>query len=141
REEEIVGRHLSVMYRPEAESEAFEHLRQAEETGRYEGEGVRVRKDGSRFLSQVVITSIKDESGRVWGFAKLTRDLSERRRLEAELAASEARFRGIAEQSPVLIWRTDSKGRYDYFNRTWCEFRGHSQAHEIGDGAGRLGAI
>jgi PAS domain S-box-containing protein len=141
REQEILGQHLSVMYPPESEAEAYEHLRQAEETGRYEGEGVRVRKDGSRFLSQVVITSIRDESGRIWGFAKVTRDLSERRRLEAELAASEARFRGIAEQSPALIWRTDAGGRYDYFNRTWCEFRGHSLEHEIGDGAGWLEAI
>src|SRR4051794_28330891 len=64
------------------------------------------------------------------------RDLTGRKLAEDEMAASEARFRSIAEQTPVLIWRSDAEGRYDYFNRPWYDFRGRGPEHEMGDGPG-----
>jgi PAS domain S-box-containing protein len=82
--EEIIGQHFSKFYPPDVVAAGWpEHeLQVAAAEGRYEEEGWRVRKDGSRFWANVVITALRDEGGRLRGFAKLTRDLSERRRSE-----------------------------------------------------------
>jgi len=79
--EEIIGKHFSVFYtRRDLEAgKPGDALRVATETGRFEDEGWRVRKDGSRFLANVVITRIRDENGSVIGFGKITRDITERR--------------------------------------------------------------
>jgi PAS domain S-box-containing protein len=83
--EEAIGRHFSVFYPPEdiAAGKPQENLRRAVEEGRVEDEGWRVRRDGSRFWADVVITALFDEEGRLHGFAKVTRDMTERRRAEA----------------------------------------------------------
>jgi PAS domain S-box-containing protein len=86
RASEILGRHLSVFY-PEEEVVAGKcerELEVAEREGRFEDEGWRVRKDGSRFWANVIISAMRDPSGQLIGFAKVTRDLTERRRLEEE---------------------------------------------------------
>ena len=83
---EIIGRHFSVFY-PEAEVRAgkCEHeLRIAARDGRFEDEGWRLRNDGSRFWANVVITALRDPGGALIGFAKITRDLTERRQLEED---------------------------------------------------------
>lgn len=82
--EEIIGQHFSKFY-PQADLESGKpawELREAERTGRYEDEGWRVRKDGSRFWANVVITAIRDEEGTLLGFGKVTRDITERRQAE-----------------------------------------------------------
>ena len=92
---EIVGRHFSVFYpAPEvlAGKPAVE-LAGATRDGRFEDEGWRVRRDGSRFWANVILTALRDESGELIGFAKITRDLSERRNAEEQsrrLAAESA---------------------------------------------------
>ncbi|MDH6169172.1 PAS domain S-box-containing protein [Variovorax boronicumulans] len=80
---EIIGKHFSVFYPPEVAATGFPdtELRVAREVGRFEDEGWRVRKDGSRFWASVIITALFDETGRHRGFAKVTRDLTERRRI------------------------------------------------------------
>jgi len=85
--EEIIGRHFSNFYLPEAvRAGTPKHdLAVAREEGRFEAEGWRVRKDGTAFWAQVTFTAIRDTRGRPRGFAKLTRDLTERREVEAEL--------------------------------------------------------
>ena len=82
--EEIVGRHFSCFYPPEAVAAgAPEHaLAMAAEKGRFEEENWRLRKDGSRFWADVVITAVRDEEGKLFGFAKVTRDLTERKRTD-----------------------------------------------------------
>ncbi len=84
RPDEIMGRHFSVFYLPEAVNRGWpeEELRQARRLGRFEDEGWRVRKDGSRFWANVVITALFGQDGELTGFAKVTRDMTERRRLE-----------------------------------------------------------
>jgi PAS domain S-box-containing protein len=85
--EEIIGRHFSVFYSAEDRARnhpAFE-LDGAVRDGRYEEEGWRIRKDGTRFWAQVTITAIRDEQGKLAGFAKVTRDLTERKRSQDEL--------------------------------------------------------
>ena len=87
---EIIGTHFRVFYPPEQQAAAHpEHeLELALRDGRYEEEGWRVRKDGSRFWASVLITAVFDESGTHIGFAKVTRDTTERRRAEQERGAS-----------------------------------------------------
>jgi PAS domain S-box-containing protein len=84
--EEILGKHFSVFYPPEdvARGETEHELRVAAAEGRFEDEGWRVRKDGSRFWANVILTALYDAGGGLRGFAKVTRDLTERRRAEEQ---------------------------------------------------------
>lgn len=103
--EEIIGKHFSIFYPQEKIREHFPdfELREAARVGRFEDEGWRIRKDGSRFWANVVITALHDQSGRLAGFAKVTRDLTERRAAEAQTieaarkAAAEEVARRLAE--------------------------------------------
>jgi len=85
RSEEIIGQHFSVFYPPDAIARGWpEHeLKVASKEGRFEDEGWRVRKDGSTFWANVVITALYDREQRLRGFAKVTRDMTERKRMEA----------------------------------------------------------
>lgn len=85
--EEIIGRHFSQFYAEEDRQDGLPQraLETARRTGKYEAEGWRVRKDGTRFWANVVIDAIHDGAGRLIGFAKITRDLTERRAAEEQL--------------------------------------------------------
>jgi PAS domain S-box-containing protein len=85
--DEIIGKDFSCFYLPEAVAKGHPdaELRTAATEGRYVEEGWRIRKDGSRFFAEVVITAIRSKSGELAGFAKVTRDNTERRRLDQQL--------------------------------------------------------
>lgn len=89
RAEEIIGKHFSCFFPPEDQKRRRPEmeLRAATTEGRFENEGWRVRKGGTRFWANVVITVIRDREGKVIGFSKVTRDLTERKRAERSLAA------------------------------------------------------
>lgn len=99
--EEILGRHFSLFYRAEDISEGKPQLELevALAQGRYEDEGWRVRKDGSRFWANVVLTPVRDESGTLVGFAKITRDMTDRRRAREELRLTQKRNRALQGES------------------------------------------
>ena len=104
---EIIGRHFSTFYPREAAESGFPQyeLEEATRVGRFEDEGWRVRKDGSQFWANVVITALRDDDGRLVGFAKVTRDLTERRAAEEQnrkLAAEEAAHAEAARRSEEL---------------------------------------
>ena len=87
--EEIIGKHFSVFYTPRdlATDKPTHELQVAAEVGRFEDEGWRVRKDGSRFWADVVITRITGPDGNLVGFGKITRDLTTRRQAELRSAS------------------------------------------------------
>jgi len=88
--DDIIGEHFSRFYTPEDFDAGVPHraLETARKTGRYEAEGWRVRKDGTRFWASVVIDAIRDEQGELIGFAKITRDMSEKRETQQRLEES-----------------------------------------------------
>lgn len=93
--DEIIGQHFSLFYRPEdrANGEPERALQTAIDKGSFEKEGWRLRKNGEAFWAHVVMDPIRDDAGEIIGFAKITRDLTDRRKVEAELdAAREALF-------------------------------------------------
>jgi PAS domain S-box-containing protein len=84
--EEIVGQHFSIFYPPDLHRRAAQmELNTAAAEGHFESEGWRIRKDGSPFWANVLITAVRDPGGKLIGFSKITRDLSDRRRVEEEL--------------------------------------------------------
>jgi len=100
--DEIVGQHFSVFYPPEAIAVGHpkHELESATKEGRYEEEGWRIRKDGTAFWANVVITAVRDETGELIGFAKVTRDLTERRNAELR-AIADARRLAQAESANI----------------------------------------
>jgi len=89
-EEEILGRHLSLFYLPEAAADGLpaRDLERAASAGRHAAEIWQLRKDGSKFMAEVIITAIRDDSGTLLGFSTVTRDITERRRTEEQLQAT-----------------------------------------------------
>ena len=92
--QEILGQHFSRFYTPEDRAaEVPSHaLRIAKETGRFHAEGWRIRKDGTRFWALVVIDAIRNPAGELVGFAKITRDITDKFDAHQELAQSESRY-------------------------------------------------
>ena len=116
RADEIIGQHFSRFY-PPAEVLAGKpghELEVAGREGRFEDEGWRLRKDGTRFWANVIITALHDPSGRLTGFGKVTRDLTERHRLEEErlrLARGEGAQRGAAASAVIVPSETETRRR------------------------------
>ncbi|MDP8950599.1 MAG: PAS domain S-box protein, partial [Actinomycetota bacterium] len=102
--QEILGRHFSVFYTEDDVERGHpgEELRAAQEEGRYEEEGLRVRKDGSTFWASVLISALRDEEGNLRGFSKVVRDITERKRAEAELRRSLDSLLAVYEAGQVL---------------------------------------
>jgi len=114
--EEIVGQHFSRFYTPEDSDAGVPKraIETARETGRYEAEGWRVRKDGSRFWASVVLDAIRDEDGKLIGFAKITRDMSEKR--EAQLRLEESREQLFRSQKMEALGQLTGGLAHDFNN-------------------------
>src|SRR5262249_28404462 len=95
---DIIGKHFSVFYPPDAIRRGWPayELDKAAAEGRFEDEGWRVRKDGSRFWANVVITALRDSTGGLVGFTKVTRDLTDRKRAHEALERSERKLRDLS---------------------------------------------
>ena len=126
--DEIIGRHFSVFY-PEKEianRKPDHELEVAARVGRFEDEGWRIRKDGSRFWANVVITRISDERGKLLGFGKITRDLTERR-------AAEQRYRLLVDSvQDYSIFSLDASGYVTSWNSGAQRIKGYTAEDIIG---------
>ncbi|MBX4868288.1 PAS domain S-box protein [Rhizobium bangladeshense] len=116
RPEEIIGRHFSTFYTPEDRAAGLPEkaLRVARAEGRFEREGWRVRKDGSRFWASVVVDVIRDEEGEVLGFAKITRDITEK--METQRALEQAREELFQSQKMEAIGQLTGGIAHDFNN-------------------------
>jgi PAS domain S-box-containing protein len=132
---EIIGQHFSRFYPPEALSRDLpgHELRVASAEGRFEDEGWRLRKDGSRFWANVIITALYDESKKLVGFAKITRDLTQRRAHEEDLRLSEERFRLLVEGvTDYAIFMLDVDGTVATWNGGASRIKGYRGDEIIG---------
>lgn len=142
RADEIIGCHFSRFYPPEdiAARKPEWELEQALRHGSVEDEGWRIRRDGSRFWANVVITTLRDTHGGHVGFAKVTRDLTAKHQAEEEarllaqqlLRESDGRFARFTDRLPGLAWIKDLDGRYTYFNDAAARAFGRPPAEIIG---------
>ncbi len=132
---EIIGKHFSIFYPPEALARNWpaHELEEALKHGRFEDEGWRVKKDGSRFWANVVITTLRDREGVHIGFSKITRDLTERRNSEEHLRQSEERFRllleGVQDYAVMLL---DPEGRVKSWNTGAQAILGYEASEIVG---------
>ncbi len=134
RAEEIIGQHFARFYPAEdvERGKPWYELKAAVQQERYAEEGWRVRKDGSRFWANVVITALRDETGQLRGFGKVTRDMTERKQIEQTLQASEEKFRSLAETANDAIVSADSQGNIAYFNRAAERIFGYFSKEIVG---------
>jgi PAS domain S-box-containing protein len=133
--EEIIGKHFSQFYTPDAiaRNQPQAALKATAEAGRFEDEGWRVRKDGSRFWANVVITALKDAEGRLTGFGKVTRDMTEQRRTAEALRQSEETLRLLVEGvRDYAIFMLDPDGNIISWNAGASYIKGYRRDEIIG---------
>jgi PAS domain S-box-containing protein len=133
---EIIGQHFSKFYTEEDRKAGMPQkvLDTARREGKFQGEGWRVRKDGSRFWATVVVDRINDDRGKLIGFAKITRDMTEQRHAQEALLEAERRFRllvqGVTDYS---IFMLDPEGRVTNWNAGAQRIKGYSPDEIIGE--------
>jgi PAS domain S-box-containing protein len=133
--DEIIGRHFASFYPPEdiASGKPAWELEVAAREGRIEDEGWRLRKDGSRFWANVVISAVRNNHGEVTGFSKVTRDLSERRNTEEALRRSEERFRLLVQSvKDYAILMLDPQGNVASWNEGAQHIKGYTAEEILG---------
>jgi len=132
---EIIGEHFSRFYTPEDQKAGrpAKLLADAAREGRVEDEGFRVRKDGTRFWADVIISALRTEQGELRGFVKVTRDLTTRRRAEEQLRESEERLRLMIDSvKEYAIFMLTPEGRVSTWNLGAERLKGYTQAEIVG---------
>jgi PAS domain S-box-containing protein len=131
---EAIGKNFSMFFTAQDRStgKPTRALQTARDAGRFSDEGWRLRKDGSRFWAHAVLDAIRDETGTLIGFAKITRDLTERRAAEEQVQSSEARLRAFTNNSPALMCLKDRDGRYTFVNDQFLERHALTREQVVG---------
>ncbi|MHB0938502.1 MAG: PAS domain-containing sensor histidine kinase [Armatimonadota bacterium] len=119
RTDEVLGQSITILFTPEDVAAGLPQriLERTTAEGRSEDEGWRMRKDGSRFWADVVTTALRDQHGRLQGFARIVRDMTERRQVEEALRESRERWVRVVETVADGITVLDADGRFTYANR------------------------
>jgi PAS domain S-box-containing protein len=140
-ENEVMGTHFSRFYTVEDRAAGLPEiaLSRARKEGRFESEGWRVRKDGTRFWASVVIDPIHGSAGDFLGYAKITRDISEQKRVRDELNASEERFRMLVQGvTDYAIYMLSPEGKVTNWNAGAERIKGYSASEVIGSDFSRF---
>lgn len=130
---EAVGRPLALLYPPESEVPRIA-LEAAARHGRFEEECWHVRRDGSRYCGDDVITAIRDDKGELRGFSNITQDATQRTALREGIKKSRDFYLKLLGDFPNPVWRTDSLGNLEYFNQAWLDFTGRRLEDELKNG-------
>jgi PAS domain S-box-containing protein len=137
---EVMGKYLLLLLADSAQRELrdiFYDLRYIASMNRYDS--LCEKKDGTRFEAEVRVSPIFDASGQICGGSVIVRDITFRKRQEAILRESEARFRLVADTAPVLIWMSGADKLGTYFSKPWLDFTGQTLESQLGNGwAGRV---
>jgi PAS domain S-box-containing protein len=134
--DEIVGQHFSKFYTEEDRAAGVpgEVLETARRVGRFEGEGWRVRKDGTRFWASVVIDRISNDKDELLGFAKITRDMTDKREAQLALLDAERRFRILVQGvTDYAIFMLDPEGRVTNWNAGAERIKGYTPDEIVGE--------
>jgi PAS domain S-box-containing protein len=140
-EAEIIGQHFSRFYTPADRAAGVPEraLRTALEAGRFEAEGWRVRKDGTHFWASVVIDPIHDDDGQLVGFAKITRDISEKKLAREALRRTEEQFRMLVDSViDYAIYMLSPEGLVTTWNAGARNIKGYQADEVIGTHFGRF---
>ena len=130
--EEIIGKDYSCFYPLEEQQKGPERLmKTAILKERYEEEGWRVRKDGTKFLANVILRALRDDTGHLRGFAKVTRDITEQKRTEAAIRKAEEKYRGIFENAIEGIFQSTPEGRFISANPAMARMFGYDSAEQL----------
>ena len=132
---EVIGRHFSLFYLPEDRDRGLPGMAlvQAAKDGRYESEGWRLRRDGSRFWAVAVLNAIRDDDGELLGFVKIVRDMTEVHEAQERLLETETRFRQLVEGVvDYAIFHLDLNGYVASWNRGAQRIKGYAPEEIIG---------
>ena len=133
--DEIIGKHISILFPAELIKEEDEFIKKIEE-GSYikQYETIRVRKDGVKIPVSLTLSPIKDEKGNITGISKIARDITAQKEAEMTLRESERRVRNLLEYSPVGIVLTDAAGGVNFVNERWSKMTGLTLEQAKGEG-------
>ena len=133
--EEVIGKSITLLIPPERleeEPAILARLRQGQRVDHFQT--VRVRKDGSLVDISLSVSPVHNSAGEIVGASKIARDITQQKRAEEAMRASNERFRLMADSAPVLIWIADHTKSRNWFNKRWLNFTGRSPEQESGFG-------
>ena len=132
--QEIIGRHFSILYPPDRQQPPEGELAVAARQGWFEEECWHLRKDGTRYCGDDIISAIRDDDGAMRGFSVITRDATPRIALREQTERSRDFYFALFSGFPNLVWRSDAQGSCDYLNQAWLDYTGRSREAELGSG-------
>ena len=132
--QEILGRHFSIVYPPERKRPPEDKLTIAARQGWFDEECWHIRKNGTRYCGDDIISPIRREDGALQGFSVVTRDATPRIALREQTERSRDFYFALFSGFPNLVWRSDATGACDYLNQSWLDYTGRSREAELGNG-------
>lgn len=131
---EAIGQPFSIIYPPDRVRPLENELAVAAGQGWFEEECWHIRKDGSRYCGDDIISAIRGEDGALRGFSVITRDATLRIALREQTEHSRDFYFALFSGFPNLVWRSDASGACDYLNQSWLDYTGRSRDSELGEG-------
>jgi PAS domain S-box-containing protein len=131
---EVIGRHFSILYPPDRQQPCEDALAVARNQGSFEEECWHLRKDGTRYCGDDIVSLIRGDDGAAQGFSIITRDATPRIELREQTERSRDYYFALFSGFPNLVWRSDANGACDYLNQAWLDYTGRQRDSEFGNG-------